>query len=106
MRHTTRLTYEQIPNVVGSTHILCVIPGRSGPVFWPAYAATASADDWSHAVDWDQGIEMLRENGLTIGVDDRGFAHIRYLSEATREEAAWARRELKKRDREALGWLG
>ena len=96
-RRTTRLSYDEIPTRLASTYILCVAPGRSGPVFWPAYIPTIRPKDLAHAVDWDTGIQLLRENGLTIGLDDRGFAGIRYVDDRAREEAQWARREIASR---------
>jgi hypothetical protein len=99
-RRTRRLTHEEIPTVLGTSHILCVRPGRSGPVFWPAFVETASAEDWSYAVDWETGVEMLRDNGLTIGLDGQGFAHIRYVDQEARDQAREARNFLKRRTAE------
>jgi hypothetical protein len=85
-RRTERLTYEEIPTRC-SEYLLCVAAGETGPVFWPAWKATASMDDLAHAVSWTRGIELLQASGLTIGLDVNGFAHIRFISAEARAAA-------------------
>lgn len=90
-RATEHLSYEEIPTRCDEW-ALCVFPGATGPVFVVAYRADMDAHLREAQVDWDQGVELLRASGLTIGLDAGGFAHIRYATAEDRQQAGDARR--------------
>lgn len=102
-RGARRLRYDEIATECQGRWILVAKPGELGPVFWPAWAATASPEDKRNAVDWDEGTRMLQENGLTIAIDRAGYAHIRYRDGDARKAARENRRRVRL-DRAAAAW--
>ncbi len=99
-RHTKRkmtrggrsehLDHDDIPGRLPN-HFLCVVHGNVQRSYWPAYIPTADANDYEHRVSWEEGIQMLKEDGLTIGIDSGGYPHIRYINQAEKEKVRHAR---------------
>ncbi|HTS33460.1 MAG TPA: hypothetical protein VMI55_05940 [Thermoplasmata archaeon] len=83
--------------MLGPYYRIGVVPGKEGPWFFPVWLATATAEDLLKTWDWDQVVPLLRENGLTVGIDTNGYAHIRHPDNASRGASQWARRFLRDR---------
>lgn len=95
MYRTRKLAYEDIPTAC-SNWMLCMTEGKNGPDFWPAWIPTADANDYAHRLEWEEGIEYLREAGLTIGIDKNGYAHIRYVDGDAKRAAQSGRRAVRR----------
>lgn len=93
---TTRLEYDAIPTLCDAW-LLCVAPGANGPSFWPAWRADADDHSRECAVrDWETGIALLQDNGLTLAFDESGHLHVRYHCDECRNRV----REQRQRNRE------
>lgn len=95
-----KVPVDDVPTLLSGTYAPAVIPGVYSPrlrLFW--LGGGLSDRHRARLVDWETWVSLARELGLTVAVNERGFARVCWKDKASWGRAQQAISELKRRER-------